>query len=156
MYLCFADVKIGDLWTPADPPPPSGTFEITHQGFCLWESSDANYTYQYATVPDFSDVTVFTPGFETAFWKRHVGICYDFWLNNIQVPAGNKWYGGYCFLLNTLPGGFTGISDILSLLSDDPSWAKWLNPVPIDIEVAIHKLYNPLDRTNVKVKIDNS
>ena len=156
MYLCFSDIKIGALWTPADPPPPFGAFEITHQGFCIWEGSDANYAYQFATVPDFSDVIIHTPGFDTIFWQRHVGICFNWWVNAISVPAGNKWYGGYCLLLNTLPDGIAGISDILELMSDSPDWADFLRPGAMATQTGTYLLYKRQDNTTIKIKIDHS
>lgn len=151
MFLCFSGIQIGALWTPADPSPPFGVFEITHQGFCLWEGANADYTFQYATVPDFSDVLVLTPGFETAFWKRHVGICHNWWANFAQVPAGNKWFGGYCFLLNTLPGAFTGIADILALMSDSPDWADYLRPGAMAADIETELLYKRQDNTTIRI-----
>lgn len=154
MYLCFSGIQIGALWTPADPSPPFGAFEITHQGFCVWEDSDANYTYQYSTVPDFSDVQVWTPAVELPFWQRHVGVCYNWWSNAIVVPAGNKWYGGYCLLLNTLPGGIDGISDILELMSNSPDWADYLRPGAMASDVETHLLYKRQDDTTIRIVKD--
>jgi len=118
MYLCFSDIKIGALWTPADPPPPFGAFEITHQGFCIWEGSDANYAYQFATVPDFSDVIIHTPGFDTIFWhhnfssplftqpQRHTSGAVNFPLDSSTPP----WYAYFSSLFTR--SGLKGVSPL--------------------------------------------
>lgn len=154
IFLCFAEIQIGALWTPADPPPPFGSFELSHNGFCDWELIGVDYTFLYQTVPDFSDVTVLTPGFDTAFWKRHVGICHNWWENFAQVPAGNKWFGGYCLLINTLPGGISDITDLMQLMSDSPDWADWLSSVPVVADTASYQFSKHQDHTNVRILMD--
>lgn len=154
MFLCFSEIQIGDLWTPADPPPPFGSYELTHIGTCDWKLIGADFTFLYHTVMGWSDVFVYTPILESCFWHPGDAPCLNWFTNFQQVPAGEKWFGGYCVLINTLPGGYPDITDQLKLMSDSTDWADWLSSVPRGANTASYQFSKHQDHTNVRILMD--
>lgn len=154
IFLCFAEIQIGDLWIPADPPPPYGCYPLTHDGFCVWGDITPDYFLGYESKVGNVALTVFGPVFQSIFLNHAKPPCSN-WFDNVLVnPAVEKYYGGYCVVINTLPGGFPDITDLLKLMSDSPDWADWLGSVGLAANTASYQFSKHLDHTNVRILMD--
>lgn len=154
MFLCFANIQIGALWIPADPPPPYGTFELTHAGFCEWLLVDADYRFRYQSDGIRTVAQVFTLPFDNIFIGDPSPPCENWFGNQLINPAIQKYYGGYCIAISPLPGGIPNITDIMELMSDSPDWSQWLQPIPTATDTGSYRLSNRQDKTNVRILMD--
>lgn len=154
IFLCFAEIQIGALWIPADPPPPFGSYELTHDGACDWSSITPDYFLSYQSDALGTTLRVFGPIFQNVFQGVPAPPCEN-WFSNINaVPAGNKFFGGYCVVINTLPGGLSDITDLMQLMSESPDWADWLGSVPTAADTASYQFSKHQDHTNVRILMD--
>lgn len=152
LFLCFADIKIGATWIPADPPPPNGVWEIPVSAACQWIASVGLYDFDYRPVDIATTLRVDVTGGGLIFLDQNQPACSVWWSNEIIAPAGVKYYGGFCQVVPPLAGDSFSAADLLALLSDDPLWALWCNPKPTSTGATVYKLYNPRDRTNIHIK----
>jgi len=156
LFLCFSEIKIGALWTPADPPPPNGIFAVETAFPCRWLLTAAGFDFYYQSIFGDTECGCNITGGNICFVGFFDGDCYLWFDNGLVAPAGNKYYGGSCAVVPSLAGGIFSLSWVLRLISEDPVWATWINPIPVSDELTVYKLYNSIDKTNVKIKIDHS
>ena len=156
VWGCFAGIKIGALWVPADPDPPNGPFALFANAACSWITVAAGCDFLHRNLGPFTQTLVNVTGGVNVFFRQQLGICKLWSANAIAAPAGNKYYGGWCMVVPSLEGGSWSIPESLQLLSEDPFWAQWLNPRPNTGEDVFYNLYDGTNRVNVKIKIDHS
>lgn len=156
LFLCFSEIKIGALWTPADPPPPNGTFAVVPTNPCKWQVTASGFDFYYQSIMGDTECGCNITGGGLCFGGLFEGDCHLWFDNALVAPGGNKYYDGSCGVVPSLEGGIYSIAWILQLLSKDPIWATWINPIPISEQLTVYKLYNAIDHTNIKIKIDHS
>lgn len=156
VYACFADIKIGDIWALPDPVPPNDPIPLFASAACQWTRTIAGYTFLYKHLGPFTQMLVTEIGAGPCFSRLTLGLCHLWFSNAIVNPIGNKWYDGFCMVVPALEGGSWSIPDLLQLISEDPTWAKWLNPRPDTGQDVFYNLYDGPNRVNVKLKIDHS
>lgn len=154
IFVCFAEIQIGALWIPADPPPPFGSYELTHSGFCEWLLVNANYRFRYQSDGIRTVAQVFTLPFDNIFIGDPSPPCENWFGNQLLNPAIQKYYGGYCVVINTLPGGIADITDLMQLMSESPDWADWLGSVPTAANTGSYQFSRHLDHTNIRILMD--
>ncbi len=156
LFLCFSNIQQGNNWIPADPPPPNGVVEVPLTALCRYDDTVGLYDYRYVMVAGktlcFAQVT----GAMNAFYFLLIPTCQLSFDNQIINPVGNKYYGGSCQVVPPLEGGIWSVPELLALMSDDPHWADWLNPIPMTNEQTVYKLYKGHSQVNIKIKIDHS
>lgn len=154
--MCFSGIKRGNLWIPTDPPPPNGIFIVDIHASCHWTGADATWKYSYRIFGGNTLVNCADFLAVSAFKNTHIGVC-QLWHPNVQInPVIETYYDGWCMVVPQTEGGSWSIPELLSLLSEDPLWAQWLNPRPTVNDFTFYNLYDGPNRVNVKIKIDHS
>lgn len=153
MFMAVTGIQIGALWLPGDPPPPNGIFTMQPFAPCVWRLATGTYTFVWNPQGGFLHCTIGVVGVGSAF-ADSLGAGCNYLYDNIQVaPAGQHYFGGTTQILPPLEGGANSLPETLALFSDDPVWAKWANPKPIDETQTVHQFYRRRDRTRIKIKV---
>lgn len=152
LFLCFAGIMPGDNWNPGFPPPPNGCFEIPVFAPCRWTGTVGLFDFDYGHIVGFTFVDCHLGIGGGAFFTAILNLCVTWFANGRAVPAGNIYYGGHCKVVPPLAGGAFSFPELMALLSDDPLWAEWCNPVPAPGDSTVYKFYNAQDATNIKIK----
>lgn len=152
IFINVADIKIGDLWVPADPPPPNGNWAVHISAPCVWSETIGAFDFALHYQVDRTSLDIDVTGGAGCFLHLDLVPCTQWFQNEQLNPAVHKYYEGYARVVPVLEGGAYSIQELMALFSDDPTWAKYCNPIADDAESTVYKLYNPLDHTNVKIK----
>ncbi len=156
LLFFIGGIQVGNLWAAPDPPPPNGIILIENIGGCTWFLDDGVYDYMWTNLIFDFNCTIATVGGDPIFNGNPTAPCTYGHTNAFAVPAGNKYFDGFVQLLPTKIGGEDSLPAVMALLSDDPVWAKYANPQPIDEVQTVHKFYDPRDRTNIKILYEGS
>lgn len=156
LFMCCQGIEIGDLWTSADPDPPNDSFPIDASANCIWTSNLSGFDFSYRFFGGFTQVQVRIPAGANAFFQFSAPACGIWFQNLIQSPVGQKYFGGWCTVLPQLTNGPFSMPDLLELLSDDPTWAAWLQPRPMESDQVVYGLYGGPTHSNIRIKIDHS
>jgi hypothetical protein len=149
-------MKRGDLWMPGDPNPPNGNRAVHINARCNWTCvlAGCQYTYQVTrTTTRFSAKILGSPNF---FFKQVPHTCAIWAANTLNNPVTSKLYGGWATAVPELEGVPFALPDLMALMSEEIYWAKWLMPRPMAANQVVYGIYDVLDKTNVRIKIDHS
>ena len=100
-YVSFTGIMKGDDWIGGDGEPPNGLYDITQHGVnpCHWFLTIVGgpRVYYYANPADTILHLVYRhPLF--AFKSKVLTSCRGFHFNNLDVAAGNHFYGGHAIV----------------------------------------------------------
>lgn len=151
IILSLSGILRGDLWQVTDPPAPNGLYLLDADAPCGWSLDDGTCLFFWVPFAPLRNIEVKLVTFEEVFHATSWGTCKSQYDNDLNVAAGNHYYSGSALLLPPLAGGANYLPEIMALLSDDPVWAEYANPQPIDEVQTVHKFYNSHESTNLKI-----
>lgn len=151
IILSLSGILRGADWQVADPPAPNGLHLLTADNPCGWSLNDGTYLYFWYPFAPLRNIEVKLITNEEIFHATSWGTCKSKYDNDLIVATNNHYYSGAALFLPTLKGGSDSLPEVMSLLSEDPEWAKYANPQQIDDNQTVHKFYRGHGRCNVKI-----
>lgn len=154
LFLCLSGIKIGDLWGPADPPPPNGFWRLDVTGPCAWQGVIDGITYTYQSNAPGSLISAGVPA---TYWMFNAaGIaCLKWAVNQWQNPAIRLYYDGAAKIVNPCEDNGFVVSDVMDLLAMDPHQEFWVDPYPTETDETVYRFTKDDDHTNVLIKHEN-
>lgn len=154
-YLCLSGVMIGDLWRPADPPPPNGTYKMLKIDTCFWGLDIPPVSCFYQGAPDLSFAVCNMPGYNV-FAGLEIPLCKYHFINMLQNPAVRVFYGGQAVVVSLMSDMTYSERDLQESIGFDPAAGSYARPHPFSPLQAVHVFSRALDHSNVHVLVDHS
>ena len=155
LFVEFIGIQIGDDWTPGDPPPPNGTFELTHVFSCEWNLNDGTYFIDYIRFPLNMVLRAGVIGVDDGFLPvAPTGACEIEFLNNLSSPVGNTYFGGTGIVMNPLDSGVRNNIQLMNLLNILPENRTFCKPQTIAEDILTTRYTDRDGRTNIYIKYD--
>lgn len=155
LFLQLTGISPGDDWTPSDPPPPNGTFELTLFDTCSWAFVDGDLRHDYFTAAGTTIFTTNIVGVELVF--RGVVLspgCVMQLRNLFGFPGTRKYFGGEAILTNPLDSGAQNNIELMALLNIEPEIRTFCAPLPIATDIFTHRYTQRNGKTNIYIKYD--
>lgn len=149
-------IRKGALWAPGDGEPPNDHHAVPITAPCLWTLQAGGFNFKYQILGPNTHFHCDMVAGPFVFHTISPGLCLIWAANTILNPAVNKFYGGWMTALPEYAGVPFALPDLMSLMSIEIYWATWLQPRPMADEQVVYGLYDGLDATNVRIKIDHS
>lgn len=153
LLVALTGIQIGQAWTPADPPPPNGVWELTANGVCRWTLADV---YNFVLAVDAPGATMratTAPPAVIAFNNVPLAACSGVFTSLLTDIPANKFFGGNASVVLPLPGGADSVQEIMESLAMDPFSQHWNNPRSTDDDQTVYNIASHLNRTNIKIKV---
>lgn len=148
-------ILTGDDWTPSDPAPPNGLFELTFVLAAHWNLVvgtleffiDWSTGWSLCNIGFFEGPRVFRDyQLETRCLKQFT--------SQYNTPAGRKYYGGRVILTNPLDSGVNNNIALMRLLNIEPAIRTFVSPQPIATDIFTHRYSSRKGHTNILIKYD--
>jgi len=156
LFICFSGIMPGALWAPPDPEPPNDSYSVAIVAPCHWQSIHAPFTFAYSLLFGLTIVSATIAGPLSVFSGLSIAGCVNWFPNQIAVPAGNHYYGGYALIAHMMPSQQISIQEIMSLfniLAEDETYAR---PFPKSGDEGVHRFSRREGATNILIKVDHS
>jgi len=155
LFLCLAGITIGDLWTPADPPPPNGFWRMDVAGSCWWQGVIDGITYNYQSNAPGSLISAGVPA---TYWMFNAAgaSCLKWAVNQWQDPAATLYCGGWATIANPCLEDTLTIPDVMELVNIEPGPDVNVDPMPMETDQTVYRFTDVRDHTNILFKLDNS
>lgn len=154
-YLCLSGVMIGDLWTPADPPPPNGTYKMPKIDTCTWRVDIGPLVCFYQSAPDFS-AAFCSSGGVNVFTGIEIPLCKYHFIAISQTPVDRVWYGGQAVVVSLMSDMTYSERDLQESIGFEPAAGSYSRPHPFSPLQAVHVFSRARDHSNVHVLVDHS
>jgi hypothetical protein len=154
LFLQLTGIAAGSAWSPGDPAPPNGLFELTYNVQCNWLGSSGPYSMIYGFVFPNWVLSVGVSALGTAFINSSEPDCTVAFDNSINSPTGNVYYGGSGLVTSPKNLDYPSPLAVMDLLGLDPLDDYWIRPIPFDDYQAVTGFYLKNGRTRCLVKYD--
>lgn len=153
VYASFSNILRGNDWVPGDPDPPSETFKLTQDLTCRWTFSTATLQFFYEPTLDVTGLSIGLVANGVVFLGI-AGPCAINFVNFIQNPVGNKYYGGEASAFWIEPPESPSIGVLCDLLGIPQVQETTALVYPIQPEKQVAKLQNFTENIKISIKRD--
>lgn len=154
IYASFSNILRGATWVPGDSDPPNGIFKLTNFIACGWSvvAGGLVFTYSLGVGVSFMRVEYLPATF--AFFDNPAVQCEFNFVNDILVPAGNKYYGGECYCSWVEPPKDNSLSELCENLNINTDGLTDSLIYPVDSTAHVINMLRGTDQIKVLIKRD--
>lgn len=151
-YAAISGVLKGDLWNPADPPPPNGLWKLETQMVCTWFNFFPNWEITLMhNIPN-TALTVRIPFVLEGFSAVEAGACTRYLPNVNQVPAGNHYYSGQAVIYDFTAADDSTLQENLALMNIEAQEGTYVNIRSAEGDTAVKIISSHRQDINIAIK----
>lgn len=153
-YASFSEIAIGDLWIPANPPPPNRCFRLQQTVPCTWTYAGDDWHLEYKTDIPGSTLSCYLLAADEGFDGTDPADCKFWYDNDHQVAANFKYINGFAVVSHQPPEENFSLQDFAASLGIGPDPKTYIDPTAIDSDYAVIRISRKQDATNIKILTD--
>jgi hypothetical protein len=149
VWATFGGIEIHVNPSPSTPPPPKGTFALSHNGDCTWQALTADFYFFYFFTGGDSVLQITLPTADYVFTSTVSGTAEQHFTNQASGPPYTYYSGGSGFV--ALSPDHLTLANRYSIMPDVSGKAELIHASDPNAQC---RLVNPQDNSNLNILYD--